>query len=98
MDSSNKSNNFGCASFSAADAAHHVRADLGDDGRSSHGSGRWQSQQEFYRFFLLGHQGGNIHLHPMDRPLQVVEMVQQFANEPSMMRLDPSIQRQTQRG
>jgi hypothetical protein len=28
MDSSNKSNNLGCTSFSAADAAHHLRADL----------------------------------------------------------------------
>ncbi len=49
--------------------ATHVCADLGNDGRSAHGSGRWQGQQELHRFFLLGNQGGNIHLHPMDRPL-----------------------------
>ena len=40
--------------------ATHVRADLGDDGRSSHGSTRWQGQQELHGFFLLGNEGGNV--------------------------------------
>ena len=34
----------------------------------------------------------------MDRPIQVVEVVEQFAKEQSVMSLDPPIQRQTQRG
>ncbi len=84
--------------MSGAREAAHVRADLGDDGRSRDSSGRGPGQQEFQGFFLLGNQGGNIHLHPMDRSIQVVEVVEQFANEQPVMRLDPPIQSQTQRG
>jgi hypothetical protein len=78
--------------------ATHVRADLGDDGRSGHGSGCWQAQQELHGFFLLCNQSANIDLHPMDCPLQVIEVVEQFANQQLVMSLDPSIQRQTQCG
>ena len=77
--------------------AAHVRADLGDEGRSRDRSGRGPGQQELHRFFLLGNQGSNLHLHPMDGPIQVVEVVKQFANEQSVMSLDPPIQSQTQR-
>ncbi len=78
--------------------ATHVRADLGDDGRSSHRSGRGPGQEELHGFFLLDNQSANIDLHPVDRPLQVIEVVEQFANQQLVMCLDSPVQRQTQRG
>src|SRR5260221_7943824 len=84
--------------MSSTREAAYVRADSGDDGRSGDMSGGRQGEEELHRFFLLGNQGRNIHLHAMDRPIQVVEVVEQFANEQSVMSLVPPIQRQTQRG
>jgi len=84
--------------MSSTREAAHIRTDLSDDGRSSDRSSRRQREEEFHRFFLLGNESGNIDLHPLDRPIQVVEVVEQFAKEQLVVRLYSSIQRQTQRG
>jgi hypothetical protein len=78
--------------------ATHICADLSDDGSSRDRSGCWQGEQKLHRFFLLGEQISNALLHPMDGPLQIVEVVEQFANELSVMRLYSSIESQTQCG
>ena len=67
--------------MSSTGEAAHVRTDLSDDGRSSDQSSRRQREEEFHRFFLLGNESGNIDLHPLDRAIQVVEVVEQFAKE-----------------
>ena len=67
--------------MSSTREAAHIRTDLSDDGRSSDRSSRGPGEEEFHRFFLLGNQSGNIDLHPLDRAIQVVEVVEQFAKE-----------------
>ena len=83
--------------MSSTREAAHIRTDLSDDGRSSDWSSRRQREEEFHSFLFLGNEGSNIHLHPMDRPIQVVEMVEQFAKEQLVGRLYSTIQCQAQR-
>jgi hypothetical protein len=70
-----------------AGKARHVHPDFGQDGGRADGSGRRQGEQQPDGVFLFGHQSGDADFHPMDRLLQVGEVLEQFAQELPLVRL-----------
>jgi hypothetical protein len=72
------------------DASHSqnaakARANLGENRRRSDGSSRGQGEQDLYGALLLGQKLGKADFHPLDGPLQLLEVIEQFTNEQAVM-------------
>jgi hypothetical protein len=81
-----------------AGKARHVGADLRENGSRGARPRRRQGEQQLEGVFLLGHHSGDAHLHPMDRLLQVVEVIEHLVQQLPLMRLHPAGQGAPQGG
>jgi hypothetical protein len=59
----------------------HVGADLGNDRRRSDRPGRRHGEQQLDGSLVLVEEGGDAHLHTLDRLFQRGDVVEQFADE-----------------
>jgi hypothetical protein len=76
----------------------HIGADLGNNRRGGDRARGRQCEQQLDRFLLPGEQGGKAHLDPMDRLLELGDVVEPFTQQLPMMGLDAAGQRQPQGG
>src|SRR5437899_1779148 len=96
MNSSNKSSNIRCASFSAADAAHHVGADLGQDGRGGEPSNAGELHQAGQLRLVGTQQLIDVNRERVALGLQKINLGQQLAQQQAMGGIDTALQGFTQ--